>query len=488
MLKTKLFSVLKSMDKIEIKSFESFSLSPYHNSNKTISRFLKYVEKYFHILKGDTPIKKFDNQLIFQKVYKGANFNEGTFAVLRSQTLSLLEEFFTYERFRREKKLRQEFLAESYNEKKLTRAYKNNYLEYERMNLEEKERDPCWAMRRIDIFMTKMSWHDYDKGTEGYSLLLEVLEDLDIFYLNQKMRTEAIKANINKRKQMPIDSRSFKQTIDEQLVKYETKSKGLGFHVRLRELLYGKDRSMLTIEKFRQDFEEGINDLNHLDKEIIYFDFQNIVIREYKQRGKQIAPILFDTYLTGIENKIINISEGIKYTTFYNIVSAGSGAKRFKDVEDFINKFSDKINPKDQASTLTLTQAQILHDKREKGNWQKIIDLTADFNHSDIDYKCYFRSLRARAFFMIFQEDASYYYTSLAQIKAFKAYLFREKNSLNKLGKDNQRLAFWLQKLLVAFNKKRQKKDILQIFNKIETDVKLTIFHKEWLLELKKDR
>ena len=473
------------MEKLELKRFRIFSLSPYHNTNKTITRLIEYVEKYFHVLNGKSPIKRFEKSRIYEVVYGGASFNEGTFAVLRSQTLNLLENFFILEGFRGEKKLQQKFLSESYSKRNLSTAFKNNFLKFEEMNLAEKQTDPHWTMHRLEILMTKMSWHDYDKKKQGYDAVLEILEDLDIFYLHQKMRNEALKANIGRGKRIPADKLFYEKTISDQLSTYKTKSKEIDLYLRLHQLLTEKNTNLTTVEEFRKDFDNASQDLHALDKDLIYIDLQNLLIRQHYQKGRQVASVLFDTFLTGIKSNIIDVKEEIKYTTFFNILSAGCSARKFEQVESFVNEYGPKINESDRESTLLLTEAYILFNKRKKENWAKVADLNNDFNHSNLLFRCMSRSLKVRAFFMMYLDDESYYTVALSQIKAFKAFISREKTGLKRVGEQNQRLSYWLQKLLAAFYEKRRKKDILKIFTKIEEDEKLNISIKEWILELR---
>lgn len=488
MLKTKLFSVFKSMDIAELKRFQSFALSPYHNTNKTITRFLEYVEKYFHTLGRKSEAKRFNKEQIFQKIYVGTDFNDGTFAVLRSQTLSLLEEFFIIERFGREKKMQQKYLAEDYNQRNILRSYQNTYLKYEKTNLQERQTDSHWITHRLEILTTKMMRDEYDKLGKGYPLLLEVLEDLDTFYLHQKMRNEAVKANLDQyiKKSLIKNTLSYEKTIREQLDEYKGKSRVIGFYVRLRELVSRADKDIRSIEKFRKEFEIFSTELDYIDKDIIYFDLQNLVIKEYDKKGNIISPLLFDTYMLGIRYNLTMVNGRIQHRTFYNIVVAGGVAKRFEEVDKFVEENKDKIVVADSSSILLLVHIRILHDKRKKENWQEIVDLTLNFNHSDVNFRCYARSLGVRAFFMLFQEDRSYYYLLLSKMKAFKAFLSREKKALKKVKEQDHRLVFWLQKLTVAFFENKLQKDIFGIYDKIEKDERLPIFYREWLLGTRK--
>ena len=130
---------------------------------------------------------------------------------------------------------------------------------------------------------------------------------------------------------------------------------------------------------------------------------------------------------------------------------------------------------------------QILQDKKEAGFWQKIADLLVDFSHSDITFKMKGRCFQLKAFFMIAREDQTYNYFVLGKIKAFKAFLAREKKNLKKLGLQNQRFAYWLQKLTMASINNILPTQKTKIFDRIESDKSLGIFFKEWLLELRDD-
>lgn len=487
MFKTKLFEVLKTMEIEELNRFQSFTQSPYHNTNKTISRFMDYVYKYFDTLGGKSEGKRFEKKAIFKKVYANTEFNEGTFSVLRSQTLSLLEDFFIIERFNSEKKIKQKFLAESYEARNIPRAFHKNYLKYEEINEEERWDDEDWTMHRLKILLTKMNWVHYDKIGEGYSMMLEVLEDLDVYYLHKKMMLESIKANFDKSLGRTVHSQFYDATFREQLTKYKEKSSVIDLYVRWRELMYGEKKDMVLVEEFRNDFEIAISNLAYEDKEIIYYDLQNLVISEYNKKGKNLASIAFDTYMTGINSTLINIEHQIYYKTFYNIITTGSVAGNFAEVKDFISKYGNRVNLKDRSAILLLCQARILYDERGENCWKKIVDLINNFNHTDPQLKGDSRSLELRAFFMMYKEDSSYYYLVLNRIKSFKTFLYRETGLRKGERIRHQHLAFWLQKLVEAYNSNKQDNDMIKMFSKIEDDTKLTIFCRDWLLGLRNE-
>jgi len=86
--------LLKTLDKDELKKFDSFIKSPYHNTNKTIITLFDYIKKY----SPDFQDKALQRELLFKKLYPGKSFNETSLRTRMSELTELIRKYFAINR------------------------------------------------------------------------------------------------------------------------------------------------------------------------------------------------------------------------------------------------------------------------------------------------------------------------------------------------------------------------------------------------------
>ncbi len=69
MQKSKLISLLKTLKKDELKAFDKFLQSPYHNSSQKLLVFFRLISKHH---KNDYTNTRLDKEKVFKKIYPNA--------------------------------------------------------------------------------------------------------------------------------------------------------------------------------------------------------------------------------------------------------------------------------------------------------------------------------------------------------------------------------------------------------------------------------
>lgn len=93
MKERKLISILKTFSKAELKEFEKFIISPFHNKGRNFKPLFNFLKKYYPVF----PEEKVNLEKIFNKLYPGKIYDKGksslSIRVLFSQLAQIAEEF-----------------------------------------------------------------------------------------------------------------------------------------------------------------------------------------------------------------------------------------------------------------------------------------------------------------------------------------------------------------------------------------------------------
>lgn len=92
MHKTSIISILKSLNKTELKEFDKFIISPYFNNQPSLSRFYEDIKKFY----PEFTHKKLERELVFQRLYPGKQFSDDTIRRLSSDLKKVLDDFIYY--------------------------------------------------------------------------------------------------------------------------------------------------------------------------------------------------------------------------------------------------------------------------------------------------------------------------------------------------------------------------------------------------------
>jgi hypothetical protein len=95
---TRLINILRSFSKEEIKLFEKFVSSPYHNTGKNCEPLLNELQKYYPVFNDD----KLSYENVYRKLHPGRKFNKQVMWNLSSALEKMSDEFIIHEMQKRD--------------------------------------------------------------------------------------------------------------------------------------------------------------------------------------------------------------------------------------------------------------------------------------------------------------------------------------------------------------------------------------------------
>ena len=154
MLKSSFLEILRSLDKEELKKFDDFLKSPYHNKIANVIKLFSEVKKYY----PDFNSADLDKEIIWKKLFPGKDYNYGTMKNLIHELSKLSMKFIVLEDFERDLLEKENILINCLNERKITKLFKVKFNELERRYSVDTFNKEYFFVNDFYSSMSKMLW------------------------------------------------------------------------------------------------------------------------------------------------------------------------------------------------------------------------------------------------------------------------------------------------------------------------------------------
>jgi hypothetical protein len=471
-----LISLLKNFNKQQLKEFNGFVKSPYFNTNKALVTLFEYIRKQH----PEFTKEKLEKQYVFKKLFGKTEYNDGFFRVIMSNLQNLAEEFLTIEKFRKDSILKKKFLLDSLMDMPGSRKLAEKIL-----NEGLKEADKIkptgpddfldkyhMSFYRKYLYSTNFTASKSNKPEEHlfdeqkyltYYYLLRMLAD-HFYHLNQSQII-----NYTPKLVFIDEITGFLQKNPEYL---EFPTLNMAY---LRVLLL-KDNNIDDLYKLKTAFYSTYKELGNKDSFniisiIINFCHKNYFLTEdIKFLEEKLEILLF-----GLNNGINSFETDDYFDTsrFNNIVSTLFEFGRLDEAEDFIIKYSQKLDPEEQNFWINYTAAEL---KGKRGNYGGALeDLSKIRNVKTVSYKFSLKSLQLRLYY-----DAGFIEQAVSAADSFRHFIQKE-SLMNPVFNDQNKNFHAFYTKLLGLSSGKSSKAVGELKESLQ-QVK-NIIHKKWLME-----
>lgn len=377
MIKSSVISILNTFSQEEIKHFEDFLNSPFHNKNTKVIQFFNVLKEY-HPGFDDEKLTK---ENLFKELFGNVKYKESYIRNLFSDLNILAEQFlhlihvtnnFTYEKF----------VLEEMKSRDLLELIRKKINTFERNVNSDKSRDEIFYENKLFIYSMK-SFVTVDKT------------------LTDSFREDQISSTI-KLFMICLMSSSFYQLLEEQRVKIKH---DYGFLKHSLDFLGHhlpeyKDSPLLLIlyylwlsffdkndeehfRKAKQLFRKHFSVLAREDKKNIYSVIQIYYINKIDSGDNSYSRDLLDILLEMLKFNIIshNKEDIINLNLYRNILIHSFGLKEISIMKKFIRKYSILV---DAESRLSISAYSYAHLNFLQGNFDKALEQSNETNYSNL--------------------------------------------------------------------------------------------------------
>jgi hypothetical protein len=412
MLAGKLIQLLQSLSKKELKDFQHFVASDYHNANDQLQRFLSFICKY----EGDFGNPKLAKEVFFKKHYPNEIFDEQKFRYLQSDLTQLLEEFLSYAEFRKDRFQQQLYLTQSLQRRNAPKFFLQELQELDKLNENAAFRDSDYYLKLHKISEIRYEYSSENRNRAFDNSLQELIDNLEITYLARGFRYYC--EMINRRNILSVD---YNLSFFDELVKQLGKGTFDDIPaIYIYRLIHCTLTEPENVEHYHQLL-AALAKYEHLfsrnEARGMYVFAQNFCIRRINSGDKDALEMIFFLYREMVEKQLIFEGNFVSQPDFKNIVTTGLRLGNNDWVNDFIEQFYPKLNPLFAQNAYTYSLAWVHFSRNE---YDKALRMLLKVEFNDVYYHLDSKSLLMKVYFELDEYDA---FSSL--VDAFKIYLRR---------------------------------------------------------------
>lgn len=416
MQEVKLIILLKSLNKDEFRRLGKFLNSPFYNySNPPI---LLYDALKKHYPTFDSP--KLTQQNIWNKVYPREAFQTNKFWQLASKLTRLVEQFLIAMELEKRPREKQKLLIQALaprNKKLLLKAI--NVVEEE---IEEKKKASLTVYKEDFLHQLSLSnFHGIFNTTEAIHYEEKFLGALELYYLNQKLKTainlKSVEKHRNKNYSFHLMNEIMQLTDEDAFSKYPHPK----FFAKLFQLVNGGDVTLyLQVKKM---FFNIIETFNREDKKFVFHQLMNFTSFQVNSGNKEFKKENFQLYQEGLKQNILVENGKISFRTYTNIISQGVSLKEFEWTEKFMNDYENLLPEASRQDGITMGKGFYLFFK---GDFFGTIELLNHYQFKQSVDRLRGKGLVIRSCFEIFFNDKTYFEFFNSYSKSFEKYLGRD--------------------------------------------------------------
>jgi hypothetical protein len=462
---------IQMLTKEEMKLFQLFLASPFHNKNALLNRMLDWLKPYVDPKSATT----FSKKALFEFLYPQQGYNEARIRNLMSELLHQVQAFLVQIHLKS-----QSILAE--------KSLLNELMQREGFTLVSK------SLEKLEGALQQKNWPDesyfYDvyqlshfedlnllnQEKRGHSKHLQAKsEALDHYFLLEKLRVACEMQSRN----VVVQSNYICHFMDELLLFFEHLPKA-SKHQRALEM-YVTAYKMLKDDPNQAHFYHLKNLLQNLSTSIpitvlkdLYTYMLNIGVREVNTGNTKFYAEVLNLYKILLEKGILLSGGNLTQWAFTNIVMAGIRLKDYDWTETFILSYAAYLPSEVRDNAVAFNRANLAFEKKEYHQAQKQL-LTVEFH--DAYYQLAAKVLLLKIYFLNRESEPL-----CSLVETSKRLIERNRQLSDYQKKSNHnffRFALRLYTRLTAVNRSPSK--IVMLKAQIEQCDLLA--NKQWLLE-----
>ncbi len=465
MKNSRLFEVIKTFSKKEIRDFRKWLNSPFHNNRNDIIVLFEYLIKNKENALDDY-LKK---EIIFKTLFPEENFKDAKLRQVMFFLFKVLEEYIEYQMFESDSVSKKIYLAKYYQSKKLEKSLERAF------DIIQKEQDTSlikdeYYFHNDFFFQNAKSTFLLKSNRKRAEINLQELSDaLDKSFIVSKLRLfwtmiahqNMIKINYN----YTFIENIIKLIEEKQLLDTPT----IAVYYYGYKILINEN----SLESFEQ-FKNYISNSHHIfpiaERKDIYVTAINYCIQQLNKGKTEFIKEAFELYKEALLNDALIEDNNLDHILYINIVSLGLKLKEFSWIEHFIKEYSQYLSETKRESYYNFSLSRLHYSK---GNFNKAMELLSRYEHKDMLINLTAKTMLLKIYYEISEMRAL---ESL--LESMRAYLQRKK-VIGYHKEVYKNLIRYTKKLLKVNPYSRAQKEKL----KAEIEAAKPLTEKAWLLK-----
>ncbi len=465
---SKLARVLRSLSVVDLNRLEKFVTSPYFNSDERVVLLFQFEKQQIKSNRYEE-----DPSQIWHSIFGKNDFNEKTFRVLRSKLLSLVQEFLISEEFKQNPADEAVYLLRAIENRELEVLKNTAMTTAKRMIDRELNRSASYYHQ---LYQFESSAYNLNK-TEVKRLnkkigdqlnLAEIVENLDIFYIGEKLKYHCAILGWEKLITTTNESDDMSDLIQRIEEIDIDRYPHIAIYKHVYETLIDPD-SDASFEKLKSLIDEYLEIFPVREAKNILDAANNYCLRKINKGDVLYLSELYNLYKKGLHTRTLLVNGSMSPWTFKNIVGVALRLREFDWAESFIAEYSPSLVPSFKESIHALSSAQLAYYRKD---YNQVI-----YHLHHVEFKEFALKVNAEVTLIATLYELDEFEVLADTLTSFNKFLSRAKNVNTRQKALYSNLIRFVRKLL----KPQSKEQLAQL--RTEIDATQGLASKSWLLE-----
>ncbi len=423
----KVFEFMSSLSTIELNRFKKFVESPYFNVNNSV---IKLNELIINQLKSKSS-HNYSKLEIWVRIYFDKKYDEKSITNLCAELLILGESFLAIEQYLKSPLSQANDLLMSIHQKQIEGLF-NSTQSKARSFLEKfQNKSSLYYLHKFNVERNIYTLLRFEESRAQKTIIEkvninEVLDNLEIFYISEKLKYTCAYLSWNKMTKLNFSV----ENIDDLLIRAQQNKYNnippIAIYLRVFRTLTDEpnEENYLELKSLIQKH------IHHfpLDEGKEIFDYAlNYALRQVNNGNDKYLNESFELYKHSIELGTIYVNGELTPWTLKNIASMAIRLKEFEWVENFIKSNSQLVKEKFRKNVINFNLANLHWHKKE---FNKVLKLVQNIEFDELFYALWVRLFTSTSYYELKEFDTLSFY-----LESFRTYIMRNK-TLAKNRKD----------------------------------------------------
>ncbi len=461
---SRLWKLIRTFDKKEVKELRKFVASPFFNQREDVILLFEELIKCIQV-KKITPTK----EQLFSIVYPKEKLDVQQMHLISSLLYKTLEQFLAFNELHENEVKVKIHLASAYRKRRLEDHFERTIEEAQTLHKRDKMQNAEHYETEYQIMLEEYGFQHSTQRMENYKLQ-EISTNMDLSFVARKLRQSCLLLS-----HQAVFKKEYDFGLQDSIMEYVEKSKEMQTSAVMTyyycyKVLKDKQESDFLI--FQSMISQGSNFFPTTEAKDLYLFAINFCIKKLNELNEDYARIGLKLYQEMIDSNLLIENNVISRFAFRNIVSMGIFIKEFDWVERFIKEYTAylEVNYRESMPSLSLGR---LH--YERGELDKAMVLLQKADYTDL-----LLNLSAKAILMKIYYELDELDLLSAHLAALKAFIGRNKDTLGYHNQNYTSIIYLTKKMIeINFN---NKKEVEQLIAEINNEKVLT--ERKWMLKM----
>ena len=426
MRNSKLYKTLKTFDRYEQNRFRKFLQSPFFNRDENLERLYDLFCTDINKNANRDPEKRkgdLTKTWLWEKMDLNIPFNDVRWRKYISDLLKLTVDYLAYENFERKPMEQAKNVMEAVGWRKIKPLFGYAIKMGAKATKTSKNESPKHYLKKYQLELNNYLLGQHELQRSEKSNLEAISENLDIFYLSEKLRLASVALT-----QEGIMKVSYDMGLKDEVVSGASKKRYQEFpaiainQMMLKTISHPEDDgSYFELKRLLLQHQADFPKSEVWDA---YKYALNYCGRKIKLGQPSFTQEFFEIFTNSQENEIFLADGELSPWLFKNVITIALRLKRYEWAKTFVNNYSSHLPDSFRANAVTFNLAKIAFYQKD---YEEVIDLLRYVEYDDYSY-----NLNSKMFLTTTYYETDEIELIYSTVDSFQTYLRRHKKNLAK--------------------------------------------------------